>query len=113
MGTPALLEALHPAVRLMSSTYSQQILQHYVVQLGVGQHTFELGVLILHRLQLRDLGHIHPALLRFVLAERGLAETVLAAHLCRRHSGFLYFEHPDDLGFPKTALSHLFTPSKG
>jgi len=33
-------------------------------------------------------------------------------HLSRWHSSFLFFDHPDYLGFGKTALSHLFGPSK-
>ncbi len=59
------------------------------------------------------IGRIHAAILRLVLVERALVEPVLAAHLRRRHPGFLLFDHPNDLGFHETALSHSFAPSKG
>jgi hypothetical protein len=35
-----------------------------------------------------------------------------AAHLSRWHSSFLLFDHPNNLGFSKTTLSHVFAPSK-
>jgi len=37
---------------------------------------------------------------------------MLAANLCRRHSSFLFLNHPDYSGFCKTALAHSFAPSK-
>jgi hypothetical protein len=39
-------------------------------------------------------------------------ETALAAHIHSRHPSFLLFDHPNNLGFAKSALSHLFVPSK-
>jgi hypothetical protein len=35
-----------------------------------------------------------------------------AAHVSSWHPGFLFFDHPDNLGFGKTTLSHLVAPSK-
>jgi hypothetical protein len=35
---------------------------------------------------------------------------VPAAHLRCQHPSFLLFDHPDNLSFGKTALSHLFAP---
>lgn len=58
-------------------------------------------------------GHLHVAVLRFVLVERALAEAMLPAYLRSRHTGFLFLSHPDDLRLGETALSHLFAPSKG
>lgn len=55
----------------------------------------------------------HAAILRLEFVERPLAETVLAAHIRCRHPCFLLFDHPNNLGFAKSALSHLFAPSKG
>jgi hypothetical protein len=46
------------------------------------------------------------------LVERRRAEAMSATHLCRRHSSFMFFDHPDNLGLGKTTLSHLFAPSK-
>jgi hypothetical protein len=34
------------------------------------------------------------------------------AHLGRRHSGLLFFDHPNDLRLGKTALSHVSAPSE-
>ena len=97
----------------MSSVLSQQILQHEIVQHLIRKQAFELGILILERLQLGRVRHFHFTLLGFELIERALAEPVLAAHLSRRHPSFLFFDHSDDLRFCKTALSHVFAPSKG
>jgi hypothetical protein len=70
-------------------------------------------LLILQSLQLGRIRHFHAAILGFEFIKCALAETVLAADLFRRHPGFLFFDHPDDLRFCKTALSHLFAPSRG
>jgi hypothetical protein len=48
----------------------------------------------------------------FELVERRRAQAMSPARLCRRHPSFLFFDHPDYLGFSKTTLSHLFAPSK-
>jgi hypothetical protein len=100
-------------VKLVSSVPSQQVLQNSIVQHRIGKQALEPGVLFFHRLQLCDVGHLHAAILRLEFVERALAETVLAAHFRRWHPGFLFLDHPNDLGFCETALSHSFAPSKG
>jgi hypothetical protein len=44
------------------------------------------------------------------IVERPSAEAILTAHDRSQHP--LLFDHPDNLGFAKAALSHLFAPSK-
>ena len=57
-------------------------------------------------------GHVHAFVFGFEFVERCRAQAMPAAHLSCRHPSFLLFDHPDNLGFGKTPVSHLFAPSK-
>lgn len=60
----------------------------------------------------RCIVYLNVAILRFVLVKSILAEAVLATHFGNWHPGFLFLDHPNDLGFGATALWHSFVPSK-
>lgn len=51
-------------------------------------------------------------ILGFELVKQCRAEAMPAAHLNRWHPSLIFFDHPDNRGLRKTALSHLFVPSK-
>ena len=57
-------------------------------------------------------GHVHATIFGFELVEQRGVQAMCATHLSRRHSSFLFFDHPDYLGFGKAPVSHLFAPSK-
>lgn len=73
------------------------VLQNGVVQHRLGQQLLETGVLFLECLEPAGFRDVHAAVLGLVLVERGLAQTVLAAHVRRLHPGLVRLEHPDDL----------------
>jgi hypothetical protein len=108
-----LLEALPFAARLILSVLSQQILQDDVIQHRISQQTLQLCILVSDRTQLRGIRYLHATILRFEFVKRTLAETMFTAHVRSRHPSFLLFDHPNYLGFAKSALSHLIAPSKG
>jgi hypothetical protein len=110
---PASPCVLQPAAHSVSSVLSQQILQHNIVQHGICQQALQFSVLIFQRFKAVGLRDIHSPILRFELVERRWTETMPAAHLCSRHPSFLFLNHPNNLCLSKTALSHLFAPSKG
>ena len=56
-------------------------------------------------------GHVYATIFGFELLERCWAQAMPAAHLSCWHSSFLFFDHPDYLGFGKAPVSHLFVPS--
>jgi hypothetical protein len=53
---------------------------------------------------------VHATVFGFELVDRRGTEAMPAAHLSSWHPSFLFFDHPDNLSFGKTALSHLFAP---
>ncbi|AGI68492.1 putative IS3-family mobile element-associated protein [Octadecabacter antarcticus 307] len=103
---------LQPAARSVSSVLSQQIFQNNIVQHGVCQKALQLSVLILKRFQAVSIRNVHTTVFSFELVERRGTEAMPAAHVSSWHPSFLFFDHPDNLGFGKTTLSHLFAPSK-
>ena len=103
---------LQPVARSVSSVLSQQIFQNYIVQHRVRQQTLQFAVLIFKRFKAVGVRNVHATLFGFELVERRGTEAMPAAHLSSWHPSFLFFDHPDNLGFGKTTLSHLFAPSK-
>ncbi|MFT4783124.1 MAG: hypothetical protein ACI9IV_000856 [Paracoccaceae bacterium] len=103
---------LQPVAHSVSSVLSRQIPQNNIVEHGVRQKALQFGVFIFQRLKAMGIRNIHATIFGFELVERRRAQAMPATHLCRRHPSFLLFEHPNNLGFGKTALSHLFAPSK-
>jgi hypothetical protein len=104
---------LQPVAHSVSSVLSQQILQNDIVEHRVSQQTLQLGVLILQRLKAMGVRNVHATIFCFELLKRRRAQAMSATHLCRRHPSFLFFDHPDYLGFGKTALSHFVSSLKG
>ncbi|KGM47173.1 hypothetical protein ATO9_19365 [Pseudooceanicola atlanticus] len=96
----------------LSSVLSQQVFQHHVVQHRACQRPFELGILILRRLQPGPLGHFNTSILGPQFVERGGAQPAPAVHLSRRKPGLLFLDHPDYLRLGETALSHVSAPSE-
>jgi hypothetical protein len=101
----ALLMILHEMSHRLPAgvtIFLSDILQHQIIQHGIGQKLFELGVLILQRLQLPSIAHIHAAKVRLPFEKRGLANGVLAAQISHRHTAFLLAQYPDDATSPSS-----------
>ena len=109
---PASPCVLQPVARSVSSVLSQKIFQNYIVQHRVRQQTLQFAVLIFKRFKAVGVRNVHATVFGFELVERRGTEAMPAAHLSSWHPSFLFFDHPDNLGFGKTTLSHLFAPSK-
>jgi len=95
------------------SVLSRQIFQDDIIQHGGCQKTLQFGVLIFQRFKAVGVRNIHTTIFGFELVKRRGAQTMPAAHLSRWHPSFLLFNHPNYLGFAKSALSHSVAPSKG
>ena len=54
----------------------------------------------------------HVAIAGLQILDRRGAEPMLAAHLSRRHAGFLFLDRPDDLNLGETALPHVVRSSR-
>ena len=96
----------------MSSGLSRQILQDRVIQHGVCQERRQFCGLTVQRFAAVGVGQVHATVFGFELLEQRGVQAMCATHLSRRHSSFLFFDHPDYLGFGKAPVSHLFAPSK-
>lgn len=57
--------------------------------------------------------NIHATIFAIEFVERRGAQAMPATHPCSRHPSTLPIDHPNNLGFSKTALSHPIGPSKG
>src|SRR5262245_57467584 len=87
LSTPAVRSSQTPpeaarrplALRRASPFFCSDLLEHGVVEDGVGQQLLQLRVLVLERPQTLGLRHLEAAVLGFPLVERGTADPVLAA----------------------------------
>src|SRR5258708_6340366 len=70
-------------------------------------------ILLLERLQLAGVSHLHPAVLRSPAVEGVLANSELAAQVGDAGAGVVLFERGDDLLLGEAALSHGSPPCTG
>lgn len=61
--------------------FYSDIHQDRIVQHGLGKQLLQLGVLVLKRLQLARIGHVHAATLRLAFVEDCIRDAVLAADI--------------------------------
>src|SRR5690606_1969577 len=100
-----------PDEPVRSPLFSQDVLDHLVLEHLLGQQLLQPGVLGLELLQALGIGHAHAAELATPQVVGGLAEAVLAAQFLDRQPGLGLTQEADDLLFGKTPL-HVQSPSR-
>lgn len=105
--TPCCAQTRATAFRLTSGVtiFCNDILQDRNVQHGLGEQLLQLGILVLERLQLAGIGHIHATILRLVFAEGFIRDAVFAADINRLRARLLLLQNPEDL-FSRAPFIH-------
>src|SRR5690606_33208913 len=95
------------ASRAGSPLFSNDLLEHLLIQRQIRHHTLQALVLLLERFEPLGLGSLHPAVLLLPAIERLLADVVPPADLTRRLGDLGLLEHRDDLRLGEPLLLHL------
>src|SRR5690606_38840281 len=92
-----------------ATIFSRKILECGVVEHGIGQELFELGVLVLERFKSLDLAHIHAAIFGFPFVDAGVAHAVFPAQVGDRNASLVLFKNADNLFFAEPVALHLWS----
>ena len=96
-----------------SEVFSQHLAQSRDIQHRFPQQLFQLGVLLLQRLQTLRLRHLRAAIFAAPLVEGYIADPVLVAQFRRRQPGSMLLQYPDNLLFAEPRSLHYLSPLQG
>lgn len=102
---------------MASLLFSKGVFQQLILYRHLGIHLLQPPVLFRHGLHLGHQRSVHAAILRPPVVERRIADRMLAADVCHRHSTFSLLQDREDLRVSESRFLHVFlqaqsTPEK-